>query len=674
MRYWDVIVTPILGRDGASEKLLAISRDISVQRRTEEALREREKRLRLVVEGAKDHAIFTTDPRGVITSWSAGAEQILGWTAADAVGEPAALTFLPEDRVAGVDEVELATAACDGCAPDERWHLRTDGGRVFMNGSVHPLPRDAQGREQGFLKIARDETERRRSDDVLRESEEHYRHAAELNPQVAWTATRRPDRPRGGALAGVDGEQRPRPKPGRGSTPRRSRLHGRCLEPLSRDRCPLRRRASGQDVVRRLSLGALTGLSAPDAAGRIVKWYGATEDLHERKLAEERLRTSEARLSAFLSQASAGIASTDREGRFTFVNDRYCELLGRSQKSLVAGRMQDVTHPDDLAENVPLFMAAVEGGPAFAFEKRYVRPDVTVVWVRNSVTAIRDAHGAFESILAVSVDITDRKAAEAALRESEARFRNVADHAPMMMRVTDPSGACTYLNRLWYEFTGQSEAEALGLGWIKATHPDDERLAADAFLSANAAQVPFRVEYRLRRADGAYRWVIDAASPRFGPSGEFLGYVGSVIDIDERKEIETAPRLRGEEFYALADNIPSLCWIAYANGDIFWYNRRWYEYTGTTPESQAGWGWQSVHDPEVLPAIVARWTYSIDTGEPFEMTFPLKGADGVFRPFLTRIVPIREGHDRPLVRHQCGHQPAAWGRDRARAACRGAHA
>ncbi len=138
--------------------------------------------------------------------------------------------------------------------------------------------------------------------------------------------------------------------------------------------------------------------------------------------------------------------------------------------------------------------------------------------------------------------VVERARAESALRESEARFRNMADHAPVMMWVTDPSGHCTYLNRLWYEFTGQAEVEALGLGWTEATHPEDRQRAADAFLSVNADRAPFRVEYRLRRADGVHRWAIDAASPRFGEDGGFLGYVGSVIDIDERREAEERAR------------------------------------------------------------------------------------------------------------------------------------
>lgn len=96
------------------------------------------------------------------------------------------------------------------------------------------------------------------------------------------------------------------------------------------------------------------------------------------------------------------------------------------------------------------------------------------------------------------------------------------------------------------------------------------------------------------------------------------------------------------EFAALADNLPEAAWIADPDGWIYWYNKRWHEYTGTTPDQMEGWGWQSVHDPELLPDVVSRWKHSIATGEPFEMVFPLRGADGVYRPFLTRARPVRD--------------------------------
>lgn len=137
-------------------------------------------------------------------------------------------------------------------------------------------------------------------------------------------------------------------------------------------------------------------------------------------------------------------------------------------------------------------------------------------------------------------DISARRLAEVALEESEARFRNMADHAPVMMWVTDESGACIYLNKPWYDFTGQSEASAIGFGWLGAVHPSDSARASAAFVEANARHASFQVDYRLRRHDGEYRWAIDAASPRFDAQGVFRGYVGSVIDIEVRKAAELA--------------------------------------------------------------------------------------------------------------------------------------
>lgn len=156
-----------------------------------------------------------------------------------------------------------------------------------------------------------------------------------------------------------------------------------------------------------------------------------------------------------------------------------------------------------------------------------------------------------EDVGARTWEAVERARAEARMRESEARFRNLADHAPVMMWVTDPLGFCTYLNRQWYAFTGQSEQEAHGFGWLDATHPDDRSSAERIFIAANAERRPFQLDYRLRRHDGSYRWAIDAAAPRFSATGDFLGYVGSVIDIDERREIENQLRI-GEERLRIA--------------------------------------------------------------------------------------------------------------------------
>jgi len=114
----------------------------------------------------------------------------------------------------------------------------------------------------------------------------------------------------------------------------------------------------------------------------------------------------------------------------------------------------------------------------------------------------------------------------------------------------------------------------------------------------------------------------------------------------ERERVEQELREKEEQFRTLADSIPNLAWWANADGYLTWYNQRWYEYTGTTPQQMEGWGWQSVHDPRTLPAVLERWKASLASGEPFDMTFPLRGADGVFRPFLTRVIPLKDAQGR----------------------------
>ena len=147
-----------------------------------------------------------------------------------------------------------------------------------------------------------------------------------------------------------------------------------------------------------------------------------------------------------------------------------------------------------------------------------------------------------------------RAQAEAALAESEARFRSLADSAPVMVWTADPEGLCTWLSAGWYALTGQTEAEALGFGWALAVHPEDRPAVVDAYLAATRDRRAFRMEYRVRAADGSYRWALDSATPRHDADGGFLGFVGSVVDITDRRQMEERQGLLAREVEHRAKN------------------------------------------------------------------------------------------------------------------------
>lgn len=205
-------------------------------------------------------------------------------------------------------------------------------------------------------------------------------------------------------------------------------------------------------------------------------------------------------------------------------------------------------HPDDReATEAAVASSFAKGGDgAYHAVFRIRRPrNLPTRWIEARGRTTFGEDGSAERFTGTVLDVTASRLAseerDASLRqakESEERFRTMADGVPAMIWVTDEGGACTYLNRVWYEFTGQSEREALGLGWLDAIHPEDEPAARRIFLASNADRVPFSLEYRLRQRDGLYRWAIDTGVPRFDASGAFLGYVGSVVDIADRKAAE----------------------------------------------------------------------------------------------------------------------------------------
>lgn len=300
----------------------------------------------------------------------------------------------------------------------------------------------------------------------------------------------------------------------------------------------------------------------------------------ERVASVVELRASEGRLRAVFDQAAAGIARTDLSGRFTEVNDRYCTIVGRSREELMTLRMQDLTDPDDLVFNVPLFEAMIAGGPSFEIEKRYLKPDGEPVWVRNSVSAFRSADNAVAGALAVTIDLTHKRLAEAQLRESEARFRVMADASPAMVWVNGADGSCEFVSSEYLRFFGKEMHQVTGFGWLPSGHPEDTDAYLTAYLTAVEAREHFQAQARFLDAAGEYRWLESTASPRFGADGTYLGHVGLSLDITERKAAEAALEASEARLRAVVDAAPVGLVFADASGRITGSNARVEEIIG----------------------------------------------------------------------------------------------
>ncbi len=383
-----------------------------------------------------------------------------------------------------------------------------------------------------------------------------------------------------------------------------------------------------------------------DSHGNISAILETNRDITGYKSALAGLHDAEQLLRFHLDNTPLAVVEWGSDFRISRWSGDAERMFGWTAAEVLGKRMDEfrwVYEPD--GEYVQKISEGLQHGTAAksVSRNRNYRKDGSVIhceWYNSSNT---DAGGNLISIFSLVLDVTERENAAKALRASEERFRNIFEYAPTGIAITDTEGHFLQSNPAYESLTGYSESELRTRTFQELVHPEDRDVNTFLTQQLLRGEIPFFIiENRYLHKSGRPVWVNKHVSVMRNSAGAPDYVLALVMDVTERQLAEERLRASEERFRTLANNIPQLCWMANADGYLTWYNDRWYEYTGTTPEQMQGWGWQSVHDADVLPEVMKRWTAAIERGEYFEMVFPIRGHDGKFRPFLTRITPTKD--------------------------------
>lgn len=306
---------------------------------------------------------------------------------------------------------------------------------------------------------------------------------------------------------------------------------------------------------------------------------------------EESLKSTQVKYKSLFKTLPIGIAITDKEGNIVETNQAAENILGISADGNFfkkSASKQKFIHPDGTpmpTDELAEVKALQEKWKIENFEKGIIKKDGEITWVSVTAAPIPlENYG----IAIGYVDITDRKIMEQTLRESEQRFQNLVNSTPLLIWAAGSNGYCNFFNQGWLEFRGRSLAEEIGNGWMEGIHPDDLQLCQDTYFSALNYYSCFEVEYRLKRYDGEFRWILNKGVPRFDRDGNLEGYIGLCFDITKRKQMEEELRHREQEFKALVENSPDIISRFDPQLRYTYVNRAIEEATGLPPQTFIG--------------------------------------------------------------------------------------
>ena len=540
--YFKSCFIPLKDANGKVLKLMGITEDITERRQAGEMLRQSEEKFRTLVAHLPQQ-VFVKDINSVYVAcneifandFKISPDEIAGKTDYDFFPKVFADQYRKDDRrIINSGQTESF----------EESYIR-DGQEKFVYTTKAPF-RGNQGEIIGVIGVFWDITDRKRAEQLLQQQQIFIRQVIDTDPNLIFVrdaagkfllANR--------AMATLHGMEA-------------QELAGRNVAELfSDEELNVVLRTDGEvigkrspiEFVERHLLGgksrwfriAKVPMEQPDGSAHVL---GIAVDITESKLAAEKLLQSAMEIEDLYDNAPCGYHSLDKDGVFVRINKTELEWLGYERGELVGQRsFPDMLAPSGREKFYPWFDRLKEKGGGQELELDVLRRDGTVLPVLLNATAIYDSDGHFLMSRATMFDVTTRRLAEVALRESENLFRTTVDNVPVIIWVADITEeqdylGCNFVNQRWYDFTGRSREEMLACDWINYIHPDDVGRCLDIYNEAFRQVRPFRLEYRLRRHDGIYRWMLDSGVPRFTAEGDFAGYIGTRVDMTEQKQFE----------------------------------------------------------------------------------------------------------------------------------------
>ncbi|EFH88104.1 PAS domain S-box protein [Ktedonobacter racemifer] len=355
---------------------------------------------------------------------------------------------------------------------------------------------------------------------------------------------------------------------------------------------------------------------------------------------QDALSRNEQMYRDLLESFSDGVTIVTPDGLVLDINQRPLADAHLRREQVVGTPLTDLpAWSSDLVvqEHLRAAIARARQGEIVRFEARiHPRTDLSLD-ILMTITAHRDASQQIEYLICAGRDITERKHAEDELRV-------LIDAIPQLVWMARPDGSREYSNRRWCDSTDMTAEQYQGDGWLQAIHPDDQQRILEVWQRAVQTDRPYETELRLRHGTtGAYRWFLVRAMPYKDDQGTILKWFGTCTDIEEQKRAEQKLKESEENWRVLAETVPQLVWTTSPDGSVEYWNQRWYDYSGSSPEHALGHGWSQFLHPDDLEHTLTVWHHALASGEAYEIEYRLRDDQtGAYRWFLARGTPVRD--------------------------------